>query len=178
MRVNQLVFIDEFGAATNMTRTRAKSLRGKRVVCYAPHCYAPHGHWKILSTIAAMTARGMVCCGTFAGATDTFIGFITELAKVIEPGQVVVMDNLSAHRSSMIDELIEAAGGYVLRLPPYSPDLNPIEMAISKVKSLLRKAERRTVETLQPMIGQALSSITAKDALGYITHCGYTDRIK
>ena len=127
-----------------------------------------------------MTIRGMACSGTFDGGTDTdtFIGFITELAKVIEPGQVVVMDNLSAHRSPKIDELIEAAGGYVLRLPPYSPDLNPIEMAISKVKSLLRKAESRTVETLQPMIGRALSSITAQDALGYITHCGYADRSK
>ena len=127
-----------------------------------------------------MTTRGMVCCGTFDGATDTdtFVGFITELAKVIEPGQVVVMDNLSAHRSSKVDDLIESAGGYVLRLPPYSPDLNPIEMAISKVKSLLRKAERRTVETLQPMIGTALASVTPEDALGYITHCGYADSRK
>ena len=67
------------------------------------------------------------------------------------------------------------AGGYVLRLPPYSPDLNPIEMAISKVKSLLRKAESRTLETLQPLIGTALAAITPTDALGYITHCGYSD---
>jgi transposase len=175
VRVDQLVFIDEFGAATNMTRSRARSHRGKRVVCHTP-C----GHWKVLSTIAAMTTRGMVCCGTFDGATDTdtFVGFITELAKVIEPGQVVVMDNLSAHRSGQIDDLIESSGGYVLRLPPYSPDLNPIEMAISKVKSLLKKAERRTVETLQPMIATALTSVTPSDALGYITHCGYADRRK
>lgn len=175
VRVDQLVFIDEFGAATHMTRSRARSLRGKRAVCHTP-C----GHWKVLSTIAAMTTRGMVCCGTFDGATDTdtFIGFVRELVKVIEPGQVVVMDNLSAHRSGRIDELIESAGGYVLRLPPYSPDLNPIEMAISKVKSLLKKAERRTVETLQPMIGTALASVTPSDALGYITHCGYADRSK
>ena len=175
MRVDQLVFIDEFGSATNMTRSRARSLRGKRVICHTPA-----GHWKVLSTIAAMTTRGMVCCGTFDGATDTdtFIAFTAELAKVIEPGQVVVMDNLSAHRSSKIDERIEAAGGYVLRLPPYSPDLNPIEMAISKVKSLLRQAGRRSVETLLPMIGEALSAVTAKDAVGYITHCGYADRGK
>jgi transposase len=173
VRVDQLVFIDEFGAATNMTRTRARSLRGRRVICRTPH-----GHWKVLSTIAAMTTRGMVCCGTFDGATDadTFIAFVGELVKVIEPGQVVVMDNLSAHRSGKIDALIESSGGSVLRLPPYSPDLNPIEMAISQVKSLLRKAERRTVETLQSMIGTALSSVTPNDALGYITHCGYADR--
>lgn len=172
VRLDQLVFIDEFGAATNMTRSRARGRRGRRVVCHAPA-----GHWKVLSTIAAMTTRGMVCCGTFDGATDTdtFVGFITELARVIEPGQVVVMDNLSAHRSGKVDELIESAGGYVLRLPPYSPDLNPIEMAIGKVKSLLRRAEGRTPETLRPLIGTALASITPSDALGYITHCGYAD---
>src|SRR5207248_1956504 len=129
----QFVFLDEFGAVTNMSRTHARGPRGKRVVCKKPQ-----GHWKVLSTIAAMTTRGMLTCGSFEGATDTdtFVAFVEVLAEHLVPGQVVVMDNLSAHKSRRVDELIEAAGARVLRLPPYSPDYNPIEMAISKIKSL------------------------------------------
>ena len=176
VRLDQLVFLDEFGAATNMTRTRGRGPVGERVVCKTPH-----GHWKVLSTIAAMTVRGMLCGGTFDGATDTdtFVAFVREgLLPVLEPGQVVVMDNLPAHRSSTVDDLVESAGCYVLRLPPYSPDFNPIEMAISKVKALLRKLEQRTVPTLQAAIGDALSSVTPDDALAYVRHCGYGDTRK
>jgi transposase len=120
----------------------------------------------------------MLCSGTFDGATDTdtFLAFVREgLVPTLTPGQVVVMDNLPAHRSSMVDDLIESAGAYVLRLPPYSPDLNPIEMAFAKVKALLRKAEQRTVDALQAAIGEALSSITPADAQAYVHHCGYGD---
>jgi transposase len=171
VRLDRIVFLDEFGATTNMTRTRARGPRGERVVCRAPH-----GHWKVLSTIAAMTTRGMLCSGTFDGATDTdtFVAYVREgLVPTLAAGQVVVMDNLPAHRSSKVDELIESAGAYVLRLPPYSPDLNPIEMAISKVKTLLRSAERRTVEALQAAIGDALTCVTPDDATAYVRHCGY-----
>jgi transposase len=94
---------------------------------------------------------------------------------MLVPGQVVVMDNLPAHRTAKVDELVESAGAYVLRLPPYSPDLNPIEMAISKAKSLLRKAERRDIHALQTAIGTALSSVTPNDAVAYIRHCRYGD---
>ena len=173
VRLDQLVFLDEFGATTNMTRRYARGPVGGRVVCKAPH-----GHWKVLSTIAAMTVRGMLCSGTFDGATDTdtFVAFVREgLAPVLVPGQVVVMDNLPAHRSARVDELVEAAGAYVLRLPPYSPDLNPIEMAISKVKALLRRAERRSIDALQTAIGEALSSVTPADAIAFARHCGYGD---
>jgi transposase len=171
VRLDQLVFLDEFGATTNMTRTRGRGPRGERVVCKTPH-----GHWKVLSTIAAMTIRGMLCSGTFDGATDTdtFVAFVREgLVPTLTPGQVVIMDNLPAHRTSTVDELVEAAGCYVLRLPPYSPDLNPIEMAISKVKALLRSAERRTIDALQTAIGEALACVTADDATAYARHCGY-----
>lgn len=170
--VSDLVFLDEFGATTNMTRAWARGPVGQRVVCKSPH-----GHWKVLSTIAAMTTRGMLCCGTFDGATDTdtFVEYVRVLALELRPGQVVVMDNLPAHRSPRVDELVEAAGAYVLRLPPYSPDLNPIEMAISKVKAVLRKLERRTVDTLQSGIDEALSAVTAQDATAFIRHCGYGD---
>ena len=173
VRLDQLVFLDEFGATTNMTRRYARGPVGQRVTCKTPH-----GHWKILSTIAAMTVRGMLCSGTFDGATDTdtFVAFVREgLAPTLTPGQVVIMDNLPAHRSSKVDELIESTGAYVLRLPPYSPDLNPIEMAISKVKSLLRKVERRTIEALQSAIGDALGCVTPDDATAYVRHCGYSD---
>ncbi len=170
-RLDQLVFIDEFGATTNMTRTRARGPRGKRVVCKTPH-----GHWKVLSTIAAMTVGGMLTCGSFDGATDTelFLAFVREgLVPLLKPGQVVVLDNLSVHRNPKVDEMIEAVGAKVMRLPPYSPDLNPIEMAFSKVKTALRSQARRTITGLLDAIGVATASITPSDAIAYIRHCGY-----
>ena len=159
-----------------MARTRARGPRGRRVVCKTPH-----GHWKALSTIAALTVNGMLGFGSFDGATDTdtFLAFVREgLAPNLEPGQVVVLDNLPAHKSPKIDQLIEAAGARVMRLPPYSPDFNPIEMAISKIKSILRKLSRRTVDALLAAIDQAIRSVTAADASNFIRHCGYTATIK
>jgi transposase len=176
VRLDQLVFLDEFGATTKMSRTHARGPRGQRVVCKTPH-----GHWKILSTIAALTVNGMLACGSFDGATDTdtFLAFVRDgLVPNLKPNQIVVLDNLPAHKSPKVDELIESAGARVLRLPPYSPDFNPIEMAISKVKSILRKLARRTVDTLFDAIGQATASITADDARGFIRHCGYNATIK
>jgi len=171
VRLDQLVFLDEFGATTDMARRRARGPRGERVVCKTPR-----GHWKVLSTIAAMTVRGMLGYGTFDGATDTetFLAFLREgLVPHLRPGQVVVLDNLPAHKSPKVDELIESAGARVLRLPPYSPDFNPIEMAISKIKSILRKLARRTVDALLQAIDQAVAAVTADDALAFIRHCGY-----
>jgi len=171
VRLDRFVFLDEFGATTNMARAYARGPRGKRVVCKTPH-----GHWKVLSTIAAMTVHGMLGYGSFDGATDTetFLTFVRDgLVPHLKPGQVVVLDNLPAHKSPKVDELIESAGARVLRLPPYSPDFNPIEMAISKMKSVLRKLARRTVEALLEAIDQAVSAITADDALAFIRHCGY-----
>jgi transposase len=171
VRLDQLVFLDEFGATTNMARRYARGPRGQRVVCKTPH-----GHWKVLSTIAAMTVHGMLGYGTFDGATDTetFVAFVRDgLVPHLAPGQVVVLDNLPAHKSPQVDALIEAAGARVLRLPPYSPDFNPIEMAIAKVKSILRKLARRTVAALLEAIDRAVDAITADDALGFIRHCGY-----
>ena len=171
MKVNQLVFLDEFGATTNMTRTRARGPRGKRVVGKTPH-----GHWKILSTIAAMTVNGMITGCTIDGATDTemFLAFVEHfLVSQLTSGQVVVLDNLPAHKSPKVDRLIESAGARVLRLPAYSPDFNPIEMAIAKIKALLRKLARRKFEGLVGAIGQAMISISRDDASNFIRHCGY-----
>jgi transposase len=159
-----------------MTRRYARGPRGQRVVCKTPH-----GHWKILTTIAALDIRGIrtACC--FDGATDTamFVGFVeTFLAPTLRPGQIVVMDNLSAHKSPRVDQLIEARAARVMRLPPYSPDFNPIEMAISKMKSLLRKLGRRSLEELEAAVAQAMQTITRNDARGFLTHCGYSDTVE
>jgi transposase len=154
-----------------MARRYARGPRGQRIVCKTPH-----GHWKILSTIAALTLDGIVTACTFDGATDTemFLAFVESfLLPVLRPGQIVVIDNLPAHKSQKIDRLIESVGARVMRLPPYSPDFNPIEMAIAKIKSWLRKAAERSVDTLIPSIGDAVRSITPDDARGFIRHCGY-----
>jgi transposase len=171
VRVNQLVFLDEFGATTTMQRTHGRAAPGQRVVSKVPH-----GHWKILSTIAAMSVDGIIASGSFDGATDTelFVTFVRlALVPMLKRGQVVVLDNLPAHKSPEVDRLIESAGARVLRLPPYSPDMNPIEMAISKIKTVLRKLACRSVSGLMDGIGEALGSIRRSDALSYIVHCGY-----
>lgn len=144
-------------------------------------CKTPQGHWKVLSTIAALTVKGMLGFGSFDGATDTetFLAFVRHgLVPNLKPGQVVVLDNLSAHKSQEVDRLIESAGARVMRLPPYSPDYNPIEMAISKIKSVLRKLAERSVETLLKAIEDAVASITAEDARNFIRHCGYAAMAK
>ena len=171
VQLEQLIFLDEFGATTNMTRTRARGPRGQRIVCKTPH-----GHWKITSTIAALSSAGIITACSFDGATDTdmFVAFIEQfLVPKLVAGQVVVLDNLSAHKSPRVDRLIEAAGARVMRLPPYSPDYNPIEMAISKMKALLRQQAKRTLDGLYEALGQATQSITPQDARHYIGHCGY-----
>jgi transposase len=171
VRVDQLVFIDEFGATTTMQRTHGRAPPGERVVSKVPH-----GHWKVLSTIAAMTVRGISVSATFDGATDadTFVAFVREgLVPTLVPGQVVILDNLSAHKAAAVRPLVESAGAALLPLPAYSPDLNPIELAISKVKAVLRKLARRSVDGVMTGIGEALGSITPNDALHYIAHRGY-----
>ena len=170
--VADLVFLDEFGATTHMTRTRGRGPRGQRVVCKVPH-----GHWQVLSTVAAMTVGGgIVAAATFDAAVDTgaFCAFVEQcLAPHLRPGQVVVMDNLSAHKSPRVAETVGACGARVAYLPPYSPDYNPIEQAISKVKAALRRLAVRTVDALFDAIGTALRTVTADDAAGYVRHCGY-----
>jgi transposase len=176
VRLNQLVFLDEFGASTQMTRSHALAPIGERAVCRVPH-----GHWKMISTIAAMGTEGMVAAASFDGATDTetFLVFVKdELVPQLKAGQVVVLDNLPAHKPPTVDRLIEAAGCSVLRLPPYSPDFNPIEMAISKMKRLLRSMAERTVQGLFDGIDQVLRAITPHDAVAFITHCGYAATIR
>ena len=137
----------------------------------------PRVHWKVVSTVAAMTADGVVASASFAAETDgeLFLAFARGLAAVLWPGQVVVMDNLGAHKSPAVARAIEAAGATRLLLPPYPADLNPIEQAISTVKPYLRTLARRTVDGLFAGIGEALATVTPTDARALIAHAGYRD---
>jgi transposase len=177
VRARDLVFLDEFGANTKMQRTHGRAAPGERVVAKVPH-----GHYKAISTVAALSAGGIVASTSFDGGTTAarFVDFLRdELVSALRAGQVVVLDNLAAHNDRRVDALVEAAGCKVLRLPPYSPDFNPIENAISKVKAILRKLAKRTVPELFDAIDEALRAVTASDASAYIAHCGYaTERRK
>ena len=171
VRLDQIVCVDEFGAATNMQRTHGRAAPGERVAACVPH-----GHWKCISTVAALTTRGIIASASFDAATDTelFVTFVTDvLAPTLAAGQVVVMDNLAPHKAPAVRHAIEAVGCRLMLLPPYSPDFNPIEMAISKVKTVLRKLARRDVPGLLDGIGRALQAITHSDATAYIRHSGY-----
>ena len=168
----KLVFIDETWAKTNMTRLRGRAPVGERLVDRVPH-----GHWKTTTLIAALDHRGMRCSTVVDGAVngDVFAAFVAQvLAPTLAPGDVVVMDNLSSHKGARVRELIEARGATRLLLPPYSPDLNPIELAFAKLKQLMRSAGHRTMAALWTDVQRMLERITASDATGFIRHCGYT----
>jgi transposase len=172
----KLVFIDETWAKTNMTRLRGRAVRGQRLVAKVPH-----GHWNTTTLIAALDQHGMRCSTTVNGPVnrDVFEAFVEQvLVKTLSPGDLVVMDNLSSHKGTRVKELIESVGATLLYLPPYSPDLNPIEPAFSKLKQLLRSAEHRTREALWTDIQRMLDCITCSDAAGFFHHCGYTLQAK
>jgi transposase len=170
--LEHLVVIDESAASTNMTRLRGRCGRGERLVAAVPH-----GHWKVLTMIAAMDVRGVRTAVTVDAATDgeIFLRFVTDaLVPTLQPGDVVVLDNLQAHKVSGVREAIESAGARLLYLPPYSPDLSPIEPMWSKVKQSLRSQAARTIDLLQEAVTTALNSITPADCQGFFRHCGYT----
>jgi transposase len=157
-----LIFLDESGVTTSMTRLRARCLGGRRI-----HEATPGGRWKILTVLGAMSHNGMVATMTIEEATDAdiFLAYVEQvLCPALKPGDVVVMDNLSAHKVTGVQELIEKTGAEILYLPPYSPDLNPIEKAWAKLKQLLRSAKARTKEALDQAITEALRLITQQDA--------------
>ena len=170
VRVKRLVFLDEFGATTTMQRTHGRAPPGVRVVSEVPQA-----HWKTVSTIAAMGINGIVAATGFEGATNTevFVAFVRDsLAPVLKRGQVLVLDNLSAHASPEVDRLVGAAGASVARPPAYSPDFNPIEPAISKVKSIVKGLARRTVAGVLKGIAAALELVTPTDANNFMAHFG------
>ena len=170
----RLVFLDESAALTNLTRTHARSPRGERA-----RGSAPGGRWERVTILGALGVEGIVAAMGITAATDGAV-FHAYLERVllpelrrVKPDAVLVMDNLGAHKAEPVRELLAASGFAYRYLPRYSPDLNPIEPAWAKVKSLLRKAAARTVDGLHAALGPALDTITAQDARGFFRHAGY-----
>jgi transposase len=172
--IHRLVFIDETGASTKMARLYGRSPRGRRCVAALPH-----GHWKTMTFVGALRAAGMTAPMVLDGPMDglAFEAYVTQvLVPTLKPDDIVVMDNLAAHKRPEIALAIEAAGARLLYLPPYSPDLNPIEMAFAKLKAALRKAAARSIEALLDAIAAALPTFTAQQCLNFFAEAGY-DRV-
>ena len=154
-----------------MARRYGRSKRGQR--CLAP---IPHGHWKTTTFVAALSADGLVAPMVVDGPMngETFLAYVEQvLTREIKAGDLVILDNLPAHRVTGARQAIEAKGAALINLPPYSPDLNPIENAFAKLKALLRKAAARTIEDLWEMIGKALQAFTPNECLNYFAAAGY-----
>jgi len=169
--LDRLVFVDETWATTNMTRCYGRAPIGQRLVEAVPH-----GHWKTTTLIAALRVEGLTAPMVIDGAVngDLFVAYVEQvLVPTLRPGDVVVMDNLSSHKRSQVRQLLEGAGCRLEYLPPYSPDFNPIELAFAKLKALLRKAGKRTVDALWEFLGQALDTFAPAECHNYFRHCGY-----
>lgn len=167
----RLVFIDETWAKTNMTRLRGRSLKGTRLVARVPH-----GHWKTTTFVAALRSSGLTAPLVVDGAINgsIFLAYVQQqLVPTLQKGDIVIMDNLSAHKVAGVIEAIEAVGASVVYLPPYSPDLNPIETVFSKFKTLLRKLEQRSVEALWEACGTLIDAFDESECRNHIRHCGY-----
>jgi len=167
----KVVFIDETWAKTNMTRTYGRSELGTRVVEKTP-C----GRWQTTTFLGALRAEGFIAPLTVEGAIndELFRAWVEQhLAPALQPGDVVVMDNLSSHKVAGVRQAIEAAGAELRYLPPYSPDLNPIELAFAKLKKLLRDGAERTVDKLWKLCGTILDQFTEPECRNYFQHCGY-----
>jgi transposase len=167
----KLVFIDETGTATNMTRLRGRSAEGQRLVDKTPH-----GHRKTTTFVAALRNDRITAPLVIDGAMngETFVAYVQRfLAPTLTPGDVVIMDNLAVHKVAGVRKAIEDVGASLRYLPAYSPDLNPIEMAFSKLKAHLRKAKERTVGRLWDRIGETLGKFSRQECQNYFAHQGY-----
>ena len=167
----RLLFVDESGANTKMARRGGRTAIGKRLVCHVPF-----GRYETQTLIAAVRLDGVRAPWVFSGAMngEMFLAWVRQgLAPTLQPEDWVIMDNLATHKVAGVREAIEAVGAYLLYLPPYSPDFNPIEEAFSNVKQSLRRAQPRTDDDLRTATWAAFSTITPADAAGWFTHCGY-----
>ena len=167
----RFVFLDESGVATDLLRRYGRSRRGTRI-----HDHAPHQHWQTSTFVAGLRVTGLTAPGLLDGPMDgdCFLAYLDQvLAPTLQVGDIVVMDNLGSHHVEGVRERIEAAGAQLWYLPPYSPDLNPIELWFAKLKALLRTARRRTVEELWTEVGACLSRFSATECRNYFRHCGY-----
>jgi transposase len=166
-----LVFIDETWAKTNMTRTHGRCARGERLVDRVPH-----GHWKTMTFLAALRCDRIdapfVLDGPING--EWFLAYVRQLLiPTLSPGDVVVMDNLGSHKGKAVRRAIREAGAHLIFLPPYSPDLNPIEQVFAKLKTLLRKAAERSVEATWRRIGTLLDHFSPDECANYLVNSGY-----
>nr|WP_240636146.1 IS630 family transposase [Caldimonas tepidiphila] len=171
MRQRRLVFLDETWASTNMTPSRGRAPRGQRCIGHAP-C----GHWHTTTFVCALTAQALVAPLVLDGAINgvAFRAWVEQcLAPELQPGDLEVMDNLGSHKVAGVREAIEARGAEVRYLPPYSPDLNPIEQVFSKLKTLLRRRAARTLETLWHAVGKLLDVFSPAECANYLRHGGY-----
>ena len=169
--MRHFVFLDESGAKTNMTRLYARVFGGGRIVDSTPHV-----HWHTTTMISSLRLNGDSASMVIGGSTDgaVFQAYVDKvLLPSLEPGDIVVADNLSPHTMPGVREAIEMKGAQLWFLPPYSPDMNPIEKMWSKIKAFLRKVKARTEEALFTAIGDALKTVTAADAAGWFASCGY-----
>jgi transposase len=168
---SRFVIVDESGYNLNLTPRYARAPRGERA-----HATLPRNLPVNTTVIAALTSSGMPATMLVSGATDHHVvqAYVKQvLGPTLRPGQVVVLDNLSAHKRADLEPLLASYGCQVWFLPPYSPDLSPIELAFAKLKQAVRRAAARTSEALETAIAQALSMITASDAQGFFAHCGF-----
>ena len=165
------MFLDESGVTTEMTRRYGWAPRPERV-----SEAVPAGHWRTLTVLAALTSKAVLASLTIESPSDgdVFLAFVEQvLAPRLEPGHVVILDNLSAHKVAGVRQLIEDRGAQLLYLPPYSPDFNPIEQTWSQLKQQLRGVKARVLEQLEPAIADALSALTAHHARAFFRQCGY-----
>jgi transposase len=167
----KLVFIDETGTATDMAPLRGRCRRGERLIGRVPH-----GHWKTTTFVAALRCGALdapfvVDCPMNGNIFKTYVEQV--LAPTLSQGDIVIMDNLASHKVAGIREAIETAGASLVYLPPYSPDLNPIEQAFAKLKALLRRAAARSIETLWAKIGELLDAFTPQECRNFFANSGY-----
>lgn len=171
MDVSKLVFLDETGASTNMTRTRGRAQKGQRCIASVPH-----GHWKTTTFIAGLRVDDVVAPMVLDGPMDgeAFLRYIKDfLCPTLTAGDIVIADNLPAHKVAGVKEAIQAVSATFINLPPYSPDLNPIEKFFSKLKAHLRKAAHRNIEALHNEIGKILNTFPRNECRNYFKSCGY-----
>ena len=167
----RLVFIDETGTNTAMTRLRGRAPRGKRVIGRVPR-----GHWKTITFVAALRAGAIIAPFVIDEPMngDVFLTYLRCcLLPTLSAGDIVIMDNLPGHKLAEVRQIIESVGAALLYLPPYSPDLNPIEQLFAKLKALLRHAAERSIEGLWMRIGSLLNTFSPQECANYLRHCGY-----
>jgi transposase len=171
LELDRLVFIDETGTTTKMTRLRGRCPKGRRLLSKAPF-----GHWKTQTFIAGLRRDGLTAPFVIDAPMDRriFETYVeTQLAPTLRPGDIVISDNLPAHKSAVAEQAIRAKGAWLLFLPPYSPDLNPIEMAFAKLKALLRARAVRTIDALWRTIGEICDLFTPEECQNYFAAAGY-----